>query len=163
MSVAPSGSPDGPPQGMGAAITEVSERATLLIREEIELAKAEIVEKSARLARGAAIGAAAGVFVFTAVMFILVGCAWLLYYELPIGNQFTYFWGFFAMAGILIALGVIAGVIAARAVRSSTPPVPEMAIEQARKIRETVAAGTAGEAPVSTYTTEETDAHTLGS
>lgn len=142
MSAAPGGAPDGrAPAGLGAAITEVSDRATLLIREEIELAKAEIAEKTARLARGAAVGAAAGIFLITALVFILVGCAWLLYYELPIGNQFTYFWGFFVMAGILILLGVLAGVLAARAVRSSAPPVPEMAIEEARKIRETVAAG----------------------
>lgn len=135
-------SPDGGrPQGVAAAISEVSERATLLIREEIELAKAEIAEKSARMARGAAIGAAAGVFLVTALLFFLVGCAWLLYFELPIGNQFTYFWGFFAMAVILVVLGVIAGLVAARALRSSAPPTPDMAIEEARKIRETVAAG----------------------
>jgi predicted lipid-binding transport protein (Tim44 family) len=129
----------GPPQGLASAVAEVSERATLLVREEIELAKAEISEKTARLARGAVIGVAAGVFVLTALFFILVGCAWLLYYELPIGNQFTYFWGFFIMAAILIVLGVLAGLLAARAVRSSAPPVPEMAIDQARKIRDTVA------------------------
>jgi hypothetical protein len=141
VSVAPGGSPDGGrPQGVASAITEVSERATLLIREEIELAKAEIAEKSARMARGAAIGAAAGVFLVTALIFFLVGCAWLLYFELPIGNQFTYFWGFFAMAVILVILGAIAGLVAARALRSSAPPTPDMAIEQARKIRETVAA-----------------------
>lgn len=145
-SAAPGESPDGaPPQGVAAAISEVSERATLLIREEIELAKAEIAEKSARMARGAAVGAAAGVFLVTALLFFLVGCAWLLYFELPIGNQFTYFYGFFAMAIILVVLGVIAGLLAARALRSSAPPTPDMAIEQARKIRDTVAASSGGE------------------
>lgn len=145
--VAPGGSSDGtpPPQGVAAAISEVSERATLLIREEIELAKAEIAEKSARMARGAAVGAAAGVFLVTALLFFLVGCAWLLYFELPIGNQFTYFYGFFAMAIILVVLGVVAGLLAARALRSSAPPTPDMAIEQARKIRDTVAAPSGGE------------------
>lgn len=127
--------------GVAAAITDVSERAAVLVREEIELAKAEIAEKTAKLARGAAVAVAAGVFLLTALFFILIGCAWLLYYELPIGNEFTYFWGFFVMAAILIVLAVLAGLAAARAVRSSAPPVPEMAIDQARKIRETVAAG----------------------
>jgi Na+/melibiose symporter-like transporter len=74
-----------------------------------------------------------------AVIFALVGCAWLLYYYLP-GNQFTYFWGFFAMAVILVVVGVIAGLIAARVVKRSAPPVPNMAIEEARKIREAVSA-----------------------
>jgi Putative Actinobacterial Holin-X, holin superfamily III len=125
-------------QGIAAAITEVSERASVLIREEIELAKTEITEKTTRLAKGAVVAIVAGVFFFTALFFVLIGLAWLLYFELPIGNQFTYFWGFFAMALILVVLGAIAGVLAAKAVKSGSPPVPEMAIEEARKIRETV-------------------------
>jgi hypothetical protein len=139
-------------QGIAAAITEVSERASLLIREEIELAKTEIAEKATRLAKGAVVAIVAGVFFFTALFFVLIGCAWLLYYELPIGGDFTYFWGFFAMAVILVALGAIAGLLAARAVKSGSPPAPTMAIEEARKIRETVssssaAAGAGAEAP----------------
>jgi Putative Actinobacterial Holin-X, holin superfamily III len=130
---------------IAAAIAEVSERATLLVREEIELAKAEMSEKAAKLAKGAVVGAAAGVFFFTALVFALVGCAWLLYYYLPIGNNFTYFWGFFAMSVILVVLGLLAGLIAARAVKKGSPPVPSMAIEEARKIRESVGpAGTPG-------------------
>jgi hypothetical protein len=125
-------------QGIAAAITEVSERASLLIREEIELAKTEIAEKTTRLAKGAIVAIVAGVFFLTALFFVLIGCAWLLYYELPIGNDFTYFWGFFAMAVILVVLGVIAGLLAAKVVKSGSPPAPTMAIEEARKIRETV-------------------------
>jgi hypothetical protein len=125
-------------QGIAAAITEVSERASVLIREEIELAKTEITEKTTRLAKGAVVAIVAGVFFLTALFFVLIGCAWLLYYALPIGGDFTYFWGFFAMAVILVVLGVIAGLLAAKAVKSGSPPAPTMAIEEARKIRETV-------------------------
>jgi uncharacterized membrane protein YqjE len=131
---------DGPqPQNIATAITEVSERATLLVREEIELAKAEITEKAAKLVKGAVVGVAAGVFFMTALVFALVGCAWLLYFYLPVG-EFAYFWGFFAMAVILVVLGVIAGLIAAKVVKKSSPPVPNMAMEEARKIREAVSA-----------------------
>jgi Putative Actinobacterial Holin-X, holin superfamily III len=139
----PSEEPPQSTQNIAAAIAEVSERATVLIREEIELAKAEVSEKASKLARGAVVGAAAGVFVVTALVFALVGFAWLLYYYLP-GNAFTYFWGFFAMAVILLALGALAGLIAARAVKRGSPPVPNMAIEEARKIRDTVSAGSEG-------------------
>src|SRR5439155_19425910 len=121
-------------QNVASAITEVSERAQVLVREEIELAKAEVTERVSRLARGGIVGIAAGVFVLTALIFALIGFAWLLYYYLP-GNAFTYFWGFFAMALILLVLGALAGLIAARAVKRATPPVPEMAIEEARKIK----------------------------
>lgn len=135
------------PQGIASAITEVSERASLLVREEIELAKTEISEKATRLAKGAVVGIVAGVFFFTALFFVLIGCAWLLYYELPIGNEFTYFWGFFAMALILVVLGLIAGVLAAKAVKSGAPPTPDMAIEEARKIRETVSSASESKPP----------------
>ncbi len=128
------------PQSIATAITEVSERATLLVREEIELAKAEVTEKATKLIKGAVVGLAAGVFVLMAVVMALIGFAWLLYYYLP-GNQFTYFWGFFAMAVILLLLGALAGALAAKAVKRSSPPVPKMAIEEARKIRETVSSG----------------------
>jgi uncharacterized membrane protein YqjE len=128
-----------PPHNIATAITEVSERATLLVREEIELAKAEVAEKATKLVKGAIVGVAAGIFFVTALIFVLVGCAWLLYYFLP-GNDWTFFWGFFAMAAILLVLGVLAGLIAARAVKKGSPPVPSMAIAEARKIRESVSA-----------------------
>jgi uncharacterized membrane protein YgcG len=124
-------------QNIAAAIAEVSERASVLVREEIELAKAEVSEKARKLVRGTIVGAAAGVFVLSALVFALVGCAWLLTYFLPF-NAFAYFWGFFAMAAILLVLGALAGLIAARAVKRGSPPTPNMAIEEARKIRETV-------------------------
>jgi uncharacterized membrane protein YqjE len=128
------------PQNIATAITEVSERATLLVREEIELAKAEVTEKATKLIKGAVVGVAAGVFVLMALVMALFGGAWLLYYYLP-GNDFTYFWGFFAMAVILLLLGAIAGLLAAKAVKKGSPPVPNMAIDEARKIRETVSSG----------------------
>ncbi|MGO9487802.1 MAG: phage holin family protein [Solirubrobacteraceae bacterium] len=126
-----------PPQNIATAITEISERATLLVREEIELAKTEVTEKVNKLARGAVVGVAAGIFFVMALIFILVGCAWLIYFYLPVGD-FAYFWGFFAMAVILIVLGVLAGLIAARVLKRSSPPVPTMAIEEAQRIRESV-------------------------
>jgi hypothetical protein len=146
MSVGDAPAGDGEPRSpnLAAAITEVSERASVLVREEIELAKAEMTQKATRLAKGAAVGVAAGVFIVTALFFALIGLAWLLYYELPIGNAFTYFWGFFAMALILLLLGVLAGFLAAKALKAGSPPTPQMAIEEARKIRETVSAGAEG-------------------
>ncbi len=126
------------PQNIATAIADISERATILVRDEIELAKAEVAEKGAKLARGAIVGAVAGIFLVTALMFTLVGLAWLLYWALPV-ETFAYFWGFFVMAVILVLLGIIAGVIAARVVKRSAPPVPTMAIDEARKIRDVVA------------------------
>jgi uncharacterized membrane protein YqjE len=138
------------PHNIATAITEISERATLLIHEEIELAKAEVTEKATKLIRGTLVGVVAGVFFVTALILLLVGGAWLIYYYLPVGD-FAYFWGFFAMAAILVVLGVLAGWVAAKVVKRAAPPVPEMAIEEARRIRETVSSqadGTPAPAPV---------------
>ncbi len=135
------------PKGIAAAIADVSERATALVREEIELAKTEVAQKVGRLARGAVVAVVAGVFLLTALFFFLIGCAWLLYYYLPVG-VWAFFWGFFAMAGILLVLGVLAGGLAARAVKRGSPPTPDLAIEEARRIRDTVATA----APESTPT-----------
>ena len=120
--------PEEIPANIAAAITEISERATLLIRDEVELARAEIGAKVGKLA--------AGVFVAIAMLFVLIGLAWLAWFELFPANQF--FWGFFVVAGLLLVLGVLAGWLAARALRRGSPPSPTMAIDEARKIREAV-------------------------
>ncbi len=146
MSAPPTPTPgeQGPeaPHNIAAAIAEVSERAQVLVREEIELAKVEVTEKATKLVKGAVVGIAAGIFVAMALIFALVGFAWLLYYYLP-GNQFTYFWGFFAMAVILLLLGALAGLLAAKAVKKGAPPMPTMAIDEAQKIKQTVSNGSA--------------------
>jgi hypothetical protein len=124
------------PENIAAAITEISERATLLIRDEIDLARAEISSKIRKIVTGVGVGAVAGVFVLVAVMFVLEGLAWLCWYELfPAGE---YFWGFFMMAGVLLVVAVLGGVLAWKALRRSSPPAPTMAIDEARKIREAV-------------------------
>jgi hypothetical protein len=129
--------PAGTPKEITAAVQQVAERAQLLVREEIELARTEITEKVTKIAKGAAIGAAAGVFAIFGLSIALQGFAWLAWFALPIGNQ-TFFWGFFIVAAILFVLGGVAGFVAARLLRSGSPPTPELAIEEAQRIRETV-------------------------
>lgn len=119
------------------AIQEVSERAQLLVREEIELAKAEMAIKARNLAMGAAVGAAAGVFAIAALLLILHGLAWLTWWAIPFEGP-TYFWGFFIVAAVLLVLGAIAGLIAVKAFKRGTPPTPKLAIDEAKRIKETV-------------------------
>jgi uncharacterized membrane protein len=120
-----------------AAINEVSDKAQLLVREEIELAKAEVTEKVTRLVKAAAVGLAAGIFVITGLLFLLHGLAWLAYWVIPVPDG-TFFWGFFVVAGILFLVGGIAGWLAARWMKKGSSPAPAMAIEEARLIRDTV-------------------------
>jgi hypothetical protein len=108
-----------------------------LVREEIELAKAEVAEKVTKLLKGIVVGVSAGIFVIVGMLFFLHGLAWLAWFALPVGNQ-SFFWGFFIVAGLLFVLGGIAGFLAARFVMASTPPVPTMAINEAGKIKRTL-------------------------
>ena len=123
---------------IASAIQEITEKAQLLVKDEIELAKTEVELKVKALGKGAAIGAAAGVFVLAALIMILFGFAYLAYYELPIGNNLTFFWGFFFVAAVLLILAAVAGFLAARFFKKGAPPVPQMAIDEGKKIQETV-------------------------
>jgi hypothetical protein len=120
---------------LAQTITDVTERASLLVREEIELAKAEINARVTKLIKGAVVGIVAGVFLITGLFFLLNSAAWGAY--LIFGGT-AYWAGFAIVAGLLFILGVLAGLIAARAMRRGAPPVPAMAIDEAKKIRETV-------------------------
>lgn len=123
--------------GLADAITQVSERASLLVREEIELAKAEISARVSKLIKGAVVGIVAGVFFITGLLFLLHSAAWGAY--LIFGGS-AYWAGFLIVAVLLFVLGGLAGWLAARALRSGAPPTPAMAIDEAKKIRETVSA-----------------------
>jgi hypothetical protein len=127
------------PQNIATAMAEVSERAIQLVHEEIELAKAEVTEKTTTLIRGTVVGIAAGVFGIFALVLALEGLAWLAWWALPVGVS-EFFWGFFLVAGVLVLFAALAAGLAARAMRAGSPPVPSMALEEARKIRETVSA-----------------------
>jgi hypothetical protein len=121
---------------IGQAVQEVTDRAQILVREEIELAKAEITEKVTTLAKGAAVGAVGGIFAIFALSLFLQGLAWLTWYLIfPAG---TFFWGFFVVAGVLFLLGALAGFLAAKAFKRGSPPTPDLAIDEAKRIRETV-------------------------
>jgi uncharacterized membrane protein YqjE len=123
-------------QNIAQAIQEVSDRASMLVREEIELARVEVTEKVTKLVKGAIVGIAAGIFAVFGLIYLLHGFAWLAWYELFPDEQF--FWGFFVVAAVLFLVGALAGYIAARAVKSGAPPTPQLAIDEAKLIKETV-------------------------
>jgi uncharacterized membrane protein YqjE len=128
---------DNSTQNIARAIDEVSQRALVLVHEEIELAKVEVTEKVTKLIKGAVVGIVAGVFMLFGLFLLLDGFAWLAYWAIPFPEG-TFFWGFFVVAAVLFLLGALAGYIASRALKSGAPPTPNMAIDEAKRIRETV-------------------------
>ena len=123
---------NGAEKNLGEIVSEVSEKATLLVREEIELAKAEVTSKAKTMARGAGVAAAAGVFLIFAATMLLHTLAWFINDLLDT----TVIWpGFAITTGILIVLAIVAGLLAKKWL-SSGPPTPDMAIEEAKITRE---------------------------
>jgi uncharacterized membrane protein YqjE len=122
---------------LATTVTEVSERMSTLVREEIELAKTEVTLKAISLARGTAAGAAGGVFGIFAVIFALLTLAWGL--DAIIGDVAGDIWiGFAIVTAILTLLALLAFFFAWRKLRVGAP-TPKLAIDEAKKIRETVA------------------------
>jgi hypothetical protein len=122
-------------------VIDVSERISVLVREEIELAKAEITEKLQKLARGGAAGAAAAIFVLMGLAMFMHAFAWLLD-DIFFGDNI---WIGFAIESLFwfVVAGAV-GYFAFRSFQAGAPPVPELAIEEARRTKETLT----GEQPV---------------
>jgi hypothetical protein len=118
------------------AINDVADKARLLVKEEIELAKVELTEKVSGLAKGAAVGAAAGVFVLAGLIYFLHFIA-LLIADVLDANAWL---GYLILSGVLFLFAGIAGFMAARFFKKGTPPTPQMAIEEAQLIKATISA-----------------------
>ncbi len=133
----PTPPPDQSEKSVGELVFDVSERTSTLIREEIELAKAEISEKVSQLIRGSVVGVVAGVFLFFSLILIMEGVAWLLN-DLVFDN----FWlGFFVEAALFILIGGVAVLVAVRAIKKGAPPTPDQAIEEAKLTRQRLEKG----------------------
>ena len=117
---------------LGEIVSEVSEKASLLVREEIELAKAEITGKVSKLTKGAAVAAAAGVFLIFGVTMPFHTLAWFLN-DLFNWDAWT---GFLAVTVFLFVLAGLAAFIALRLFKKGSPPTPDLAIEEAKLLRE---------------------------
>jgi uncharacterized membrane protein YqjE len=122
---------------LGRAIQEVSERASLLVREEIELAKAEMTEKITKLLKGAVVGIVAGVFAVFALIYLVHSLSWGIFAMLS--DDINYVWvGYLIAGGLLLLIGGIAGFLATRFLKSGSPPTPQMAIEEGKLIKQTI-------------------------
>jgi uncharacterized membrane protein YqjE len=124
---------------VGELVFDVSERVSILLREEIELAKTEIREKVTKLVQGSVVGIAAGVFALMGLAMLMHGLAWLLN-DLFFSDHVWIGFMIEALFWFLVAAG--AGWFAYRSVQAGAPPTPDLAIEEARRTKETLEAGT---------------------
>jgi uncharacterized small protein (DUF1192 family) len=128
------------PENLATVVTEVSERMSLLVREEIELAKAEMTEKVTSLARGAAAVAAGAVFGIFALVIGLGTLAWGL------NSLLSSLWLGFLITFVILLVATLGTFLFAWRKLKVGAPTPKLAIDEAKKIRETVSAksGTMG-------------------
>ena len=111
----------------GELLKELSEQTTQLVRQEIDLAKAELTEKGKKAGVGAGMVGGAGlfgVFAFAALTACLIGAL----------DTATPFW----LAALIVAVvySAVAGVLALRGkkqVQDAAPPVPEQALESTKE------------------------------
>ena len=123
----------GADKNLGEIVSEVSEKASLLVRQEIDLAKAEVTDKVSKLTRGAAVAAAAGVFLVFGITMFFHGLAWFLN---DLFDWDTSLWaGFAVVTALLFLLAILAGLLAMRLFKKGAPPTPDMAIEEAKLVR----------------------------
>jgi uncharacterized membrane protein YqjE len=118
-------------KSLGDVVADVSEKASQLVREEIELAKTEVKEKVSKLTKGAVVGAAAGVFAIFGVTMLFHTLAWFLT-DLLDSSPWV---GFGIVTLLLFILAAIAGLIAARLFKRGAPPTPQLAIEEAKRTK----------------------------
>jgi uncharacterized membrane protein YqjE len=112
--------------GLGATVKSVSERASSLVRLELELAALELKRKVSSLAVGIGLALTAAVLLVFALGFglatIAAGIATAVAWWIAL---------LIVTVGIVLVAGLL-GFLGVRSIKKGTPPVPEQAIEEAK-------------------------------
>jgi uncharacterized membrane protein YqjE len=114
-------------QPVSELVKQLSDQTTMLVRQEVELAKAELAEKGKKAGIGAGMFGGAGLFGLFAFG-ALTACLILA--------LSTFLEPWIAALIVTVVYGAIAGVLALRGkkeVKAGTPPVPEQAVDSTKE------------------------------
>src|SRR3954449_1368879 len=114
-------------RAVGELVKELSEQTSLLVRQEVELAKAELAEKGKKAGAGAGMFGGAGLFGFFA--FAGLTATFILVLATAVAP-------WLAALIVTAVYGAIAGVLALQGknrVNEATPPVPERAVDSTKE------------------------------
>jgi hypothetical protein len=120
--------PDTAGKDLGEIVGNVSKQTSLLVSEEIALAKAEVAEKVSKLGKGVAGFALAGFFALMMLVFLLhtLSLGFAEWFDLKV-------WVGYAITTVLLLLLTgLCALIGLRFVKRGSPPTPQMAIEEAK-------------------------------
>jgi uncharacterized membrane protein YqjE len=127
----PPGSGD---KSLGEIVADVTQKVQLLVREEIELAKAEVTNKAKKLGTGIGMASAALVTLLFFSIFLFFGLAYLLN-DLFNWEEDAVWAGFLVVAAFFLLLTIALVLVGVRLIKKGSPPAPEMAIEEAKATR----------------------------
>lgn len=120
--------------GVARSVGEIVDRVTLLVHDEIELAKAELMSAVQNLVRGTVAGVLGGIFAVFGLVIFLQAVALFLN---DLFDWDNYPWlGYLVVAMMLFIFGALAAFFAAKKIKKGSQLTPEMAIEEARKTQE---------------------------
>jgi membrane-bound ClpP family serine protease len=113
-------------QGLGAAVKEVAERASAIVRLELELAALELKRKVVSLGLGIGFAIGAAVLLLFMIGFAYAAIAAALTLVMPLWAALLVVTGI-----IFLKVGLLA-VLAVAGIKKGSPPVPEQAIREAK-------------------------------
>ena len=125
-----------PPENtpLGESISEIIDRTTTIVHEEIELAKAEMSVALQDLLRGSVAGIVGGVFAFFGLFILLIALSFLV--ADAIGTWYPWL-GFFIVAFLCFALGGLLAFVALKKIKKGSQTVtPSQAISEAKQTKE---------------------------
>jgi uncharacterized membrane protein YqjE len=115
---------------VGTAAKQVAEHASGLARLELELAALELKKKVTALGIGIGLGVGAFLFLLYALGFGFATVAAAL------ATAMSTWLALLITTGIMLGVAAVLGVLALGRIRKGTPPVPEQAIEEAKRTSE---------------------------
>jgi uncharacterized membrane protein YqjE len=122
--------PDSGEKSLGEIVADVTSKIQLLVREEIELAKAEVTTKAKKLGTGIGMASAALVTLLFFSIFLFIGLSHLL------NDMFNWedneWAGFLVVAAFFLLLTIGLVLFGVRLIKKGSPPAPEMAIAEAK-------------------------------
>jgi putative superfamily III holin-X len=113
-------------QGVGAAVKQVAEHTSSIVRLELELAALELKRKVVSLGLGIGFGIGAAVMLVFMVAFVYAAIGAALALVMPTWAALL------VTAGILLLQAALLGLLAVNRIKKGTPPVPEQAIQEAK-------------------------------
>ena len=113
-------------QGVGAAVKDVAEHASSIVRLELELAALELKRKVVSLGLGIGFAAGAAVMLVFMAGFVYAAIGAALALVMPTWAALL------VVAGILLLKVAVLGLLAVNRIKKGTPPVPEQAIREAK-------------------------------